>query len=64
MSTKKRKPVKIGDARKPVLGWELHSDLFEIHWKRGETGVYADKVRICGTTFHYIGLVPKRKESK
>jgi hypothetical protein len=31
-------------------GWELNSGLFEVHWK----GTFADRVRICGTVFHYL----------
>ena len=35
-------------------GWTLYCDLFEVHWKRGPKGFYADRVRIMGTTFHYL----------
>ena len=34
----------------PKRGWELHHGLFEIHWKNG----FADRVKICGTEFHYL----------
>jgi hypothetical protein len=34
--------------------WELTSGLFEVFWKPGPKGVYADRIRICGATFFYI----------
>ena len=37
-------------------GWELTHDLFEVYWKLDNRGkLYADRVRVCGTTFYYCG---------
>lgn len=44
-------------------GWQLQSGLFEVFWKRGPKGMFADRVRICGTTFHYISGKERRKET-
>ena len=59
--TKTRKaPV---TTKKP--GWELNYGLFEVHWKRGgTTGLYADKVRVTGTSFRWTGKLPPRKGRK
>lgn len=39
---------------KPKRGWQLFNGLFEIYWKRGPKGLYADRIRIAGSTFYYI----------
>ena len=40
--------------RKPKQGWQLNTGLFEVFWKRGPRGLYADRIRVCGVTFYYI----------
>lgn len=51
-------------ARKVKRGWELQNGLFEIFWKRGPKGMYADRVRIAGVTFYYIsGKKIKREDA-
>jgi hypothetical protein len=51
--------------RETKPGWELHSNLFEIHWVKNHRGkLYADKVRINGCTFYAFvhGDVPQRSK--
>ena len=46
-------------------GWSLSSQLIEIHWKRGgPEGLFADRVRINGTVFHYLSGKKQKARSK
>lgn len=51
-----RRKMKGKPPQKVRPGWMLYFDLFEVHWKRGRDGqLYADRVRVMGTTFWYRG---------